>query len=186
MDTARLLRICYAYVWTWSLECRLTRPVWRGHVYLTRLASCMQAWSLYEKACLCASKVPQQYFEFYFSDIFKTGQWKSSQTTADRDLLPLADQLPDVCMSAKAPTILKKYEYTIIYFRKWCISHNVSFCSDFRVALYLKHHLHLGKATGSLDEAFYAVGLIHWRDCWTPVTQTLQNCQRRMQQKYWS
>lgn len=114
---------------------------------------------------------------YSFSDIFKTGQWNSSWTTANRDLLPLADQLPDICLSAKAPNTRKKYKYTFKNFRKLCISHNVSFCpsSDFHVALYLIHLKNLGKVTGSIDEAFnLSAGLINWQDCWTPVTQILQ------------
>lgn len=102
-------------------------------------------------------------FYFSFSDIFKTGKWTSSWTTFDSDLLPLAKQLPDICLSAKAPNTRKKYEYAYNNFRKWCISHNVPFApaSDFHVALYLTHIRNLGKASRSVDEAFYAISWPH-------------------------
>jgi hypothetical protein len=90
-------------------------------------------------------------------------EWSTSWFTSDAELLTLAEQLPDLCVHAKASNTKKKYEYAFNNFSKWCISHNISFlpASDFHVTLFLTHLKNSGKAAGSIDEMFYAISWAH-------------------------
>ena len=103
-------------------------------------------------------------FPFLFTDIFKEGIWKETETFEDPYLQSLTSRLQTSVLSARAPATTNMYHRA---FRKWmdfALSKlNISFlpAKPVHVAIYLQHVLESTNSSSSVDTAFYAIKWAH-------------------------
>ena len=99
-----------------------------------------------------------------FTDIFKEGLWKETETFQDPYLQSLTSRLQTSFLSARAPATTNMYHRG---FRKWmdfALSKlNISFlpAKPVHVAIYLQHVLESTNSSSSVDAAFYAIKWAH-------------------------
>ena len=99
-------------------------------------------------------------FPFLFTDIFKEGIWKETETFEDPYLQSLTSRLQTSVLSARAPATTNMYHRA---FRKWMDfalgKLNISFlpAKPVHVAIYLQHALESTNSSSSVDTAFYAI-----------------------------
>lgn len=82
----------------------------------------------------------------------------------DTNLQDLRSQLPFFCLSSRADSTRRNYQYSFNAFCKWCFSHNITKTlptTEFYVSLYLVHLANLGKSTSTLNESVYAISWAH-------------------------
>ena len=103
-------------------------------------------------------------FPLLFTDIFKEGIWKETETFQDPYLQSLTSRLQTSVLSARAPATTNMYHRA---FRKWmdfALSKlNISFlpAKPVHVAIYLQHVLESTNSSSSVDTTFYAIKWAH-------------------------
>ena len=103
-------------------------------------------------------------FPFYFTDIFKEGIWKETETFQDPYLQSLTPRLQTSVLSARALATTNIYHQAFGKWMDFTLSKlNFSFllAKPVHVAVYLQHVLESTNSSSSVDTAFYAIKWAH-------------------------
>ena len=81
----------------------------------------------------------------------------------DNVLCSLANSLPDVALTGRAPTTPSKYSSTYMRWKSWAQDHGLSAfpASPFHFAIYLCHLMTEAKTTSPLESAVHIIAWIH-------------------------
>jgi hypothetical protein len=106
------------------------------------------------------------FFFSHFADVFNSSMWTDLQAAVPQDddvLSSLANSLPDVALSGRAPSTSSKYSTTYIRWKSWAQDHGLSSfpASPFHFALYLRHFMTEAKTASPLESAVHSIAWIH-------------------------
>ncbi len=99
-----------------------------------------------------------------YTEVFKGGIWAESEGVANEDLKELAQFLPTVVLSAKAPSTVKKYAGAFKRWKAWARQKQevrVFPAKPLHVALYLAYLIKKSATSAPVEEAVNALAWVH-------------------------